>query len=79
MCIFFIPRGEFSYFETQNGVCSGPRGPETCSTWSTMSYLITEKNLNKKYFFIMEKNDFRKNENFKKHENFEKSENDDFK
>ena len=32
-----------------------------------------------KYFFIMEKNDFRKNENFKKHENFEKSENDDFK
>jgi hypothetical protein len=43
------------------------------------TYLITEKNLNKKYFFIMEKNDFRKNENFKKHENFEKSENDDFK
>ena len=37
------------------------------------TYLITEKNLNKKYFFIMEKNDFRKNEIF------EKSENDDFK
>ena len=37
------------------------------------TYLITEKNPNKKYYFIMEKNDFRKNENFKK------SENDDFK
>ena len=43
------------------------------------TYLISEKNPNQKYFFIMEKNDFRKNENFKKHENFEKSENDDFK
>ena len=43
------------------------------------TYLITEKKSEQKYYFIMEKNYFRKNKIFKKHENFEKSENDDFK